>query len=203
MILYLIRHGETDQNKKRCLQGQSDIELNAYGRELALKTAEGLKNVNFDFIFTSPLKRAAETAEMIKRDREIPIIKDERIQEISFGVYEGLSFGKDTYNIPDPDFMTFFTKPHEYVVPSGGESFQEVLERTGEFLEALKGDSRYKEKTVLLSTHGCALKALLANIKGTPLPEFWGEGVHKNCAVSVVELADGNYRVLEEGKVYY
>ena len=60
MKLYLIRHGVTDQNKKRCLQGRSDIELNEQGRELARITAEGLRDVNFDLIFTSPLKRAYE-----------------------------------------------------------------------------------------------------------------------------------------------
>lgn len=203
MFIYFIRHGVTDQNKKKCLQGRSDIELNEYGRELARKTAEGLKNVKFDMIFTSPLKRAAETAEIIRGDREIPIIPEGRIIEISFGAYEGLSFGKETYNIPDPDFMNFFQAPEKYNTPPGGESFEEVIKRTGEFLEELSQKEDYQDKTILLSTHGCALKALLANIKGISIPEFWGEGVHKNCAVSIVEYIDGEYYLIEEGKVYY
>lgn len=62
MDIYLIRHGETDYNKARRIQGRCDIELNDYGRELAYLTAEGLKEVPFDVIFTSPLKRAKETA---------------------------------------------------------------------------------------------------------------------------------------------
>ena len=76
MILYLIRHGQTDQNKRKCLQGRSDIELNDYGRELAVKTAEGLQEVKIDMIFTSPLKRAAETAEIIRRGRDIPLMEE-------------------------------------------------------------------------------------------------------------------------------
>lgn len=203
MIIYFIRHGQTDQNKKKCLQGRSDIELNEYGRELAVKTAKGLKDIEFDIIFTSPLKRAIETAEIIRGNRAIPIIADARIQEICFGVYEGLSFGKDTYTIPDPEFMNFFHAPEKYITPPRGESFAEVLKRTGLFLEELKKDERYTEKRILVSTHGCALKALLANVNNTPLEEFWGEGVHKNCAVSVVELKEGVYSLLEEGKVFY
>ena len=79
MRIYLIRHGETDQNKVKCLQGRTDIELNEYGRELAYKTAEGLKEIKFDMIFTSPLKRARETAEIIRGNRNIPILIEERI----------------------------------------------------------------------------------------------------------------------------
>lgn len=203
MKIYLIRHGETDQNKVKCLQGRTDIELNEYGRELAYKTAEGLKSIDFDMIFTSPLKRARETAEIIKGERNIPVILEERIQEISFGAYEGLCYGKEHFSIPDKDFMNFFDKPECYVTPPGGESFEEVLARTGAFLQELKGKEEYQNKVILLSTHGCALKAVLANARHTELAHFWGEGVHKNCAVSLLEIKDGRIEVLEDGRLYY
>lgn len=203
MKIYLIRHGETDQNKVKCLQGHSDIELNAYGRELARKTAEGLKNVKFDMIFTSPLKRARETAEMIKGDRKIPVYAEERIKEICFGEYEGLCYGKEHYSIPDEHFMYFFEKPECYVTPPGGESFEQVIARTGEFIRELAAREDLADKTILLSTHGCALKAVLANVRNTPLKDFWGEGVHKNCAVSLIEVKDGSMQVLEDGRLYY
>lgn len=203
MKIYLIRHGETDQNKCKCLQGRSDIELNEYGRELARKTAEGLKDIPFDIIFTSPLKRARETAEIIRGKREIPIALEERIQEISFGEYEGLCYGKENYSIPDKDFMNFFNKPQDYKTPPGGESLEEVITRTGEFLQEILQKEAYKDKNILLSTHGCALKACLANINGSLLAEFWGEGVHKNCAVSLIDVKEGKVVVTEDGKLYY
>ncbi len=203
MKIYLIRHGETNQNKKKCLQGRTDIELNDYGRELAYKTAEGLKEVEFDMIFTSPLKRARETAEIIRGDRSIPIVVEERIQEISFGDYEGLCFAKEGYSIPDPEFMNFFNAPHEYETPPGGESFPSILKRTGAFLNELVRTKQYQDKTILLSTHGCALKAVLANVRNTSLAEFWGEGVHKNCAVSLLNVTDGQIEVVEDGRLYY
>lgn len=203
MKIYLIRHGETDQNKCKCLQGRSDIELNEYGRELARKTAEGLKDIPFDIIFTSPLKRARETAEIIRGTRDIPIVLEERIQEISFGEYEGLCYGKENYSIPDKDFMNFFNKPQDYETPPGGESLQEVITRTGGFLQEILQNEVYKDKNILLSTHGCALKACLANINGSLLADFWGEGVHKNCAVSLIEVREGKVVVTEDGKLYY
>ncbi len=203
MKIYLIRHGETDQNKRKCLQGRSDIELNEYGRELARKTAEGLKDIPFDIIFTSPLKRARETAEIIRGTRDIPIVLEERIQEISFGEYEGLCYGKENYSIPDKDFMNFFNKPQDYETPPGGESLQEVVTRTGGFLQEILQNEVYKDKNILLSTHGCALKACLANINSSLLADFWGEGVHKNCAVSLIEVREGKVVVTEDGKLYY
>ena len=74
MKLYIIRHGQTDWNLARKLQGCTDIPLNEHGRYVAELTREGLKDVPFDVAFTSPLSRAKETAEIILKDRNIPII---------------------------------------------------------------------------------------------------------------------------------
>ena len=84
MKLYLIRHGETDWNKERKLQGKSDIELNTFGRTLARKTAKHLRDLSFDLAITSPLKRAKETAEILLEGREIPLLEDERLAEMGF-----------------------------------------------------------------------------------------------------------------------
>ncbi len=205
MKVYLIRHGETDLNKKKVLQGRSDIELNQYGISLAEKTAEGLRDVKFDMVFTSPLKRAKRTAELVARvsETQVPIVEEPRIQEISFGVYEGLCYHKDNYNIPDKGFLNFFEAPQDYMAPAQGESFAQIIRRTGDFWEELVSNPQYADKTILLSTHGCALKAVLANIKQTPIENFWGAGVDRNCAVTVVEIANGKASVLEEGKVFY
>lgn len=203
MILYLLRHGETDFNKQRRIQGQSDIPLNDYGRALAQKTGEGLKDVKFDLVFTSPLIRAKETARLVIGERDIPIIEEPRIQEIAFGEYEGLCCSKDGYNIPDKHFLRFFDDPVHYRTPPKGESFQQVIERTGNFLEELIQKKEYADKTILLSTHGCALKAILSNVNKTPIAQFWGRGVHKNCAVTILKVSGQKIKVLEEGKVFY
>lgn len=203
MILYMIRHGETDFNRQRRIQGQSDIPLNAWGRELARRTGKGLEDVRFDLVVTSPLIRAKETAQLIVGEKSIPFIEEPRIQEIAFGEYEGLCCSKDGYNIPDKNFLTFFDDPSHYQTPPKGESFQQIIDRTGCFMEELINRGEYADKTILISTHGCALKAILANINHTPVEQFWGEGVHRNCAVTILKVQDGKIEVEEEGKVFY
>ena len=90
MKLFFVRHGETDWNLARRVQGHSDIPLNEYGRYLARETAKGLKDVPFDLAYTSPLIRARETAELILEGRNIPIMDAENIKELGFGIYEGM-----------------------------------------------------------------------------------------------------------------
>lgn len=203
MRLYLIRHGETDWNTVKRLQGATDIPLNEKGEALARVTRDGMKEIPFDVIFTSPLKRAYRTAEIVRGDRDIPLIEDERIREICFGDYEGLVSKLEGYSIPDPDFKFFFTKTDKYQTPPNGESVASLLKRTGNFLEELKNREDLQDKTILISSHGAAVRALLSNVEKCDIAHFWGNGVHKNCGVSCVELIDGEYQILWENKVYY
>ena len=203
MKLYLIRHGETDWNKIKKLQGATDIPLNENGEALAKVTCEGMKEIPLDMIFTSPLKRAYRTAELVRGERKIPLITDERIREIGFGDYEGVILKAEGGNIPDPDFVFFFTKPDQYKTPPKGESIPELLKRTGEFLEELKHREDLQDKTILISTHGAAVRAMINYIEKCEIANFWKKGVHKNCGVSYVELIDGEYQVLWENRVYY
>lgn len=203
MKLYIIRHGETDWNVKRRFQGRSDIPLNEEGRRLARITSEALQDVPFTRIYTSPLKRAYETAMIIKGNRNIPIIEEPQIIEIGFGEYEGLCCGKDNYNIPDPEFMNFFEKPEAYKPPKGAESIEELKQRTADFLDKIVHNKAMENDTIVISTHGAALRGLLSAISSIRTEDFWKGGVHKNCAVTIVEVKNGNSVILEEGKVYY
>lgn len=203
MRLYIIRHGETDWNKEKRLQGRADIPLNAYGVELAEKTSEALQEVAFDVAFTSPLQRAKKTAEIILRGRDIPIIEDERIIEIGFGSYEGLSCAKEHFEIPDPNFNAFFKKPEAYQPPEGGESFEEVRQRSEDFLKELYKNETYQESTILISTHGAALCGLLSVIKNNPIEKYWEGGLHKNCGLSIVDVKNAKAEIIKEAIVLY
>ena len=86
MKVYVLRHGETDYNKEGIFQGQNDIDLNKKGIQQAKITAESLKNIYFDKVYVSPLKRAIETAKIVTNN-ELEI--DNRIKERSFGKLEG------------------------------------------------------------------------------------------------------------------
>ncbi len=202
MKIYFVRHGETDWNKERKIQGQVDIPLNEFGRHLARETAKGLRDVPFDVCFTSPLGRARETAEIILEGRDVPILEDKRILEMNFGVLEGKCCSKEGWDVPD-SFQMFFDDPVHYQAPEGGEDFQAVRERTGDFLNWLFAQEQYRDSTVLVTTHGAAMAGLLNNLKKKPLAEYWGVGVHKNCGVTEVDVTDGRIDIISENKVYY
>lgn len=203
MRIYIIRHGQTDWNKTLRLQGQSNIDLNQEGRELALETAEALKEVPFDVAITSPLNRAVETATILTKYRNIPIYKDDRIKEISFGEFEGLSCDRNHYTIPDPNFINFFDHPEAYVPPKDGESIESLCKRTTEFLMELVNREDLQDKTILVSTHGAALRGILSSLTCNDPSDFWKGGVHKNCAVTILEVENGTIKIVEEGKTYY
>ena len=203
MRLYIMRHGETDWNKEKRLQGQSDIELNEFGRSLAYKTKEGLKDVPFDLVITSPLKRARETALIVKGDREIPVIEDARIEEMCFGEYEGLYCKGEKFNIPDEEFKRFFDAPESYRASRGGEDFSEFNERIEHFLDDIFRNKDYQDSTILVSVHGAVLCAILRIVKNNPMSLFWHGGVHKNCAVTIIYVDKGVPTIEEENIVYY
>ena len=202
MKIYIVRHGQTDWNKARRIQGQVDIPLNEFGRHLARETARGLRDVRFDACFTSPLSRAKETAQIILAGRDVPVIDEPRLEEMSFGVYEGKCCAGDNWELPE-NFHRFFDEPDRYEAPEGGESFGQVRDRTGAFLEELARRPEYADGQILLATHGAALAGLLCYIRRAPLADYWGVGVHKNCAVTEVEAKDGSFRILSENVVYY
>lgn len=203
MKLYIIRHGETDWNKTKRLQGKTDVPLNAFGKVLAQKTAEGLQDVPFDLVITSPLSRARETACIIKNNREIPMIEDARIEEMSFGQYEGMCCKGEGFNIPDEDFHYFFDAPERYKPTGEGETFSEFCGRVESFLDDLLNKKEYQDATILLVIHGAVMCAMLRKIKNLPMSQFWGDGVHKNCGVTIVDVKEGRLKIVEENKTYY
>ena len=112
MKLYIIRHGETSWNKQKKLQGQRDIMLNDAGIRLAELTGEGMKDIDFDLVISSPLIRAKQTAELVMAGRHLPMITDRRIIELSFGDWEGECV-RDSKVLP-PDFIDkFYNDPYQ------------------------------------------------------------------------------------------
>lgn len=198
MKIYFIRHGETDWNTETRLQGRTDIPLNKNGRFVAELTRDALQDVPFDMAFTSPLGRARETAEIVLQGRNVPIIDDERIIEVNFGKYEG-----QTPQESDENRKLFFSKPELYVATDGAESIAEVFEREADFLKELFENETYKDSTILVSTHGAALSGLLCVIKGYEAKDFWKDGLHQNCGMTIVEVKDGKVEILKEAFILY
>lgn len=202
MMMYIVRHGETDWNRERRVQGHTDIELNDYGRKLAEETAEGVRDIKLDLCFTSPLKRAKETAMIVLGGRQIPVYDEPRIQEICFGRYEGVKIGGE-----DEDsraFDRFFSDTEHYTAPKDGETVHRLYERTGAFLQELETREDLADKSILVSTHGAAMTALLNQIKGNlSVAHFWKDEVPPNCSVTIVRIENGKTEILKEGLIFY
>ncbi|MCR4596517.1 MAG: histidine phosphatase family protein [Lachnospiraceae bacterium] len=177
-MLYIIRHGITDWNNERRLQGQTDIPLNDEGREMAEQARKEYRNVHFDICFCSPLARARETAEILLRDRDVPVMYDDRLKEMCFGIYEG---APNTLGVSDAPVGVFFSSPELYTdPPEGAESITALMERTGEFIKDRVRPELDAGRDVLIVGHGAMNSAIVCRIKDRPLSQFWDDGI-PNC----------------------
>lgn len=202
MIIYLIRHGETDWNKEYRYQGQVDIPLNEYGIELAKKTSEALKDIPFEAAFSSPLGRAVETAKLMLRDRKIPFQTDERLLEMNFGVCEGTIVLPHMKEDPTNPLYYFRKEPARYLPPKNAESFAELYRRSASFMQECILPLENKYHCILIVGHGALNRSILNPIANIPIADFWRISLG-NCAVSQIALENGHFKVVQPGKTYY
>lgn len=200
MKLYVMRHGQTDWNKAKKLQGRSDIPLNENGIALARQVGEHLKDIPFAFAISSPLSRAMETAKLALAEREIPIYPDERIGEMSFGDWEGLAY-QENGEIPEGMMDHFFRHTALYKAPPNGESFEQVIERTHDLYEELRNNPAYEDCNILISSHGAASRAFLQSVFRDG--DFWHGGVPGNCAVTILEIVQGQVVSIDLDHIFY
>ncbi|HEY0285590.1 MAG TPA: histidine phosphatase family protein [Pseudomonas sp.] len=168
---YLIRHGETDWNAKRLLQGRRDIALNAQGRLQAARSGLCLRwllpvSASVDFI-ASPLSRTRETMQIVRQQLGLAAddyCTDDRLMEIDFGEWEGLGWQQ----IAERDPLRFRARQADPLnfIPHGGENYPQVFERVGSLLDSLQRD------TVLVAHAGVlrSCLALLANVDPHQVP---------------------------------
>lgn len=202
MEIYIVRHGETLWNKERRCQGTIDINLNEYGKELAIITGQALKDTHFDKIYSSPLSRAYETACLIRGDRDIPVITDDRLREICFGNMEGMCMD-EMLKDPDSHFQHFFDQPELYVPDEKGESLEELCIRTRDFMEKVVLPEADKHTRIMIVGHGAMNKSIMCFVRGHGIDKFWSGGLQKNCNVMIVSYEDNQFTVLDEEKIYY
>ncbi|MCR4842098.1 MAG: histidine phosphatase family protein [Eubacterium sp.] len=199
----MIRHGETDWNAARKVQGRVDIPLNDYGRQLAVWTAEGLRKegIVFDRAYSSPLIRARETAEIILEGTGIVPVIDERIIEIDFGDFDGFSIPAVKEDAKYSRFARIFLDPSSYE-PVNGESIQDLYDRARDFVENELYPQRSLDDTVLVAAHGAMIRGLLNVIDDVPIEAFWKKK-QANCSVNRVHLDEDGFKIVYESKLFY
>ncbi|MDE6025866.1 MAG: histidine phosphatase family protein [Lachnospiraceae bacterium] len=202
MEIYIVRHGQTLWNQGKRLQGSTDIELNDNGRDLAIKTGLALMDTTINVIYSSPLRRAYETASLIRGDRDIEIITDDRIKELSFGHFEGENFS-ELLKDDSLTFKYFFKKPHLYKPASDGETLEHLIERAGQFMMEVIEPLEKQYERVMIVAHGALNKAIMSYIKKHSIEYFWSGGLQENCNVIIVDYTNGVYNIIDETKLFY
>ena len=203
MKAYVIRHGETQANAKGVLEGRTDGHLTEAGEMLAREVGRALAGIRFDMAYTSPLSRALKTAEAVLAESgndNTSLIEDDRLLEVDMGEWEGLRFLPGDREVDAELCRQFFEEPFKFGSFPKGESIAELCARTQGFLRWLVESAC--DATVLVSTHGCALRAMLNKLYVNPF-DFWQGGVPLNCTVSIVEGRGGDLSLIERDLVLY
>ena len=169
MKIYAIRHGETDWNKEKRIQGRTDIELNEIGIKQAESIKDLIKNEHFDLIISSPLKRAKKTAEIVSNG--VPIVYSDGLIERNFGLFEG----KIMTEINFEDCYNYNLNYDDGSI----EKVQDLVKRVYTFLDEVK--EKYSDKKVLLVTHGGVIRAIKIYFEGMPENGMLPHAATKNC----------------------
>jgi broad specificity phosphatase PhoE len=202
MRLYLLRHGQTDWNASHRLQGQTDIPLNPEGIRQAEKEAAraAAKGITFDRVFTSPLIRARQTAQIVSGLTGEGITEDKRLLEMSFGPDEGTfySFDPKLSGKMSENHRNFAYHPQAYQAPEGAESFGQLISRTSDFLKSLLETYGNTQETILVVSHGAALHAMLFTMLArTDMEEYWQPRIG-NCRLMSVVRTGGAVILTED-----
>ncbi|MVZ66409.1 histidine phosphatase family protein [Sphingobacterium sp. DK4209] len=184
ITICLLRHGETAFNadgNKYC--GRTDIELTDKGIQQANRMNELLKDYSFDYIFSSPLKRARNTAAIASGD-ESRVQTDERLIEVDFGNWEGKR--SEEFIAEDPaSWENWLSNPEEHAAGRTGETATQVIERLSSFYNELL--EKYDGKTVLVVGHNGVNRLFMSNQLGMPLKNY-RKIVQENSALTLITL---------------
>ena len=200
MEIYFVRHGQTIWNVEKRFQGLSDSPLTELGIIQAKLLGKKLKDIKFDKFYSTSLKRANDTANYIKgnREQEVEIFDD--FIEISMGDMEGIKQEEFKKLYPE-QVKNFFFNQLEYNPSSfKGESFLEVRERVAKGLDKFIELNKDYER-VLVVSHGATLKTLLHYISGKDISTLSDEVIPKNTSYTIVKYENGKFEIIDFSNV--
>jgi len=190
--IYLVRHGETEWNSEKRLQGWKDSNLTEKGIADANAVHEHLIDMEFDKVYSSPSKRAFKTAEIIVGKRNVEIMPENDLREIFLGDWEG----KTTFDIEKiypTEYYHFWNAPHLYN-RKDSETFIQVQERA---LRLINKIIRHKRSgNILIVTHGVTLKLIMAYFEKRSLENLWEPPYIQNTSVSHIQVEDEEPKIV-------
>ncbi|MGG1962595.1 histidine phosphatase family protein [Bacillus pumilus] len=176
----LVRHGETDWNAAKRIQGRTDIPLNDTGKWQAEQTGLYLKDAHWDVVISSPLTRAKETAHLILKHVDVPLVLMDDFIERDYGDAEGMSFEERQKLFPNKQYPNM-------------EPLETIQDRMVEGIEKVR--AAYPNQQVLIVAHGAAIHALLTTLADEHLCLENTRLV--NACLNYVEWKDGKWKVLD------
>lgn len=186
--VYLVRHGQTEWNKKLTFRGRVDIPLNEAGHMEAQALSHALKDKNIEAIYTSPLKRSIETAQPVAKFFHLEIVPVQGLIDINYGDWEGLSFHevKKRYG----DQYKGWEKSPDLIRFPNGETLDEAKERS---FRAFKNIAKENpEKSILIIPHRVINKILLCALLNLGSSHFWEIKQDTGC-INLIEYAEDRF----------
>ena len=184
----MVRHGETDWNRERRFQGHADVPLNASGRAQVAALAEQLVGQRFAAAYTSPLRRATESAEILGVRLGLVAVPSDALKEVDVGSWSGLTAPEIERRYPDG-----YSRWIDWRVEGwhDGEQYEDFSRRVvGGLLEIA---ARHPDEQVLAVTHGGPIRSALAAALDLSPDELRGRNtVFENCATVRIAVGDGS-----------
>lgn len=185
--IFLIRHGQTLWNEEGRYQGDKDMGLTSTGIRQAKLAARYLSKVNLCGIYSSPLKRAADTAAVIGKSKKLKVAVKENLKEINFGKWEGMKFDEISKKFHD-DYHNWLKDPYNNS-PTGGESFKNVQQRAVNVINNIISGNEDR-RSVAVVTHGGIIVSLLVHWLQIPVSR-WRSIVQRQGAINIVVIDKG------------
>ena len=191
--LVLLRHGESEWNRENRFTGFTDVDLNEKGVAEAKRAGASLKDIRFDKVYTSTLKRAYKTAELActEMGQNPPTVRHDDLRERDYGDLTGLN--KDEMRKKFGEEQVHIWRRSYDVPPPGGESLKDVVARVQPYYQAHIAPDLAAGKNLLLAAHGNTLRAMLI-ILGERTAENINEAEIATGAPIVFEYADGRLK---------
>ncbi len=191
MKIWITRHGQTNLNLKKLMQGLTDEPLNDTGIAQAEAARQSIGAIHFDAVYASPLQRAVRTGAIIGGISEKDVIRDKRIIETDFGRYE-----KKRYYALGPAMTLYWALPELFPAPKTVESTTSMTARAQAFLKEIENQSY---ENVLIACHGGIMRALCGYMEDRSNGLMWRPKPH-NCEIRIYESDGGKHRRIDNNK---
>jgi broad specificity phosphatase PhoE len=193
--LIFVRHAEAEGNYYRIFHGWTDSGITEKGHVQAKKTADRLKDVEIDVLYSSSLKRTIQTAQYIADIKGLPIIRTDKLKEINGGDWEGRRWA-DLPSVWPHEYYTWENAPHIHRMPNG-ETMEEFQKRLiNEVMYIIKNN---QGKNICIVTHGTAIRALMCHFFHLNLNHMINIRWYDNTSISIIDYENERFKVIVEG----